>query len=191
MKSTTRRLEMGEKFSYGNQGVVGFGPLEFVDPRVFNNSEEKFTHFVFRRFISGEVADAGLVDDLLPFSHRWLFVVPYGRIVDGMFWRMGKRVSEIWRVRCWVLNEPDEVMDSVFLVISNDEEDLLNYLMEFRKMWVYWLARDEIEFLSTWAKRVEMSSVSIVCTKRSPPWGVVTAAGDTVYLAINKKISWW
>ena len=44
-------------------------------------------------------------------------------------------------------------------------------------------------FLSASAKRVEMTSVSIVCKKSSQPWGVGTAASDAIFLAIHNSIS--
>ena len=99
MNSTTRCLEVDEKFPRGNQSVVGIGPLEFADPHAFNNFDETFTRFVFRRFISGEVEDAGLFYGLLPLLHRW-FVFPDGRIADSRFWREGECVGVICYVNC-------------------------------------------------------------------------------------------
>ena len=40
-------------------------------------------------------------------------------------------------------------------------------------------------------KRVEMLSVSIVCTTKWTTWGVGTAAGDDIYIAVKKIISCW
>ena len=79
-------LEVGEKLSHNNQGVVGLGPLDFVDPNVYNSAEDEFPRFAFHSFISDEVADVGLVDGLIPCSHKSLFVFPDGRIVHGRFW---------------------------------------------------------------------------------------------------------
>ena len=83
MKSTTSLLEVGETLPCSYQYVVGLVPLDFVDPIVFDNSEDDFICFAFHGFISGEVSNAGLVDGLLPWSHRCLFVVPDGCIIDG------------------------------------------------------------------------------------------------------------
>ena len=47
---TTCQLEVGDKFLFGDQGVVGLGPLELADPRVFYNAEDEFLHFAFRGF---------------------------------------------------------------------------------------------------------------------------------------------
>ena len=124
MKTTTRRLEVGENLLRVNQDVVGIVPLELVDPHVFNNNDDKFTRFVFRGFISGEVADAGLVNGLLPRLHRCLFVVPCGRIVDGIFFGLGKRGGVILCVGHWILNKSNAVMDGVLIIVRNVNEDL-------------------------------------------------------------------
>ena len=70
MNPTTHLLVVDYNFPRSNQCVVGLGPLEFVDPSVFNNAEDEFTRFEFRSFISGEVEDAGLVKRFLPRSYR-------------------------------------------------------------------------------------------------------------------------
>ena len=76
---------MGEKLPCGNQGVVGLTLLDFTDPRVFENPEEEFTYFEFYGLISGEVEDAGVVNDFLPQYQRCILVVLDGHIVDGRF----------------------------------------------------------------------------------------------------------
>ena len=134
MNPTTIQLEVDEKFYCDNQGVVGLVPLDFADPRVFNNAEDEFNRFAFRAFISCEVADAGLVNGVLPRSHWFLFVFPNGRIGDGGFLGEGERGGVIRHVGHQILNESDKLMDGVLLVVRNDEEDLGKYLMEFIKM---------------------------------------------------------
>ena len=66
---------------------------------------------MFRGFIIGKVADVGLVDGLIICSYRRLFVVPDGRIVYGRFSGAGECNDVISRVRGWVLNESNKVMN--------------------------------------------------------------------------------
>ena len=76
MKSTTRCLKVAKKLPHANQGIEVLGLIESAEPSFFDKSEDEFTRFVFRGFISGEVADTGLVDGLLPHSHQCLYVFP-------------------------------------------------------------------------------------------------------------------
>ena len=134
MNPTTRHLEVDEKLPHGNQGVVGLGPIDFADPRVFDSAEDEFTRFMLCGFISGEVEDAVLVNGSLTCSHRRFIVVPDRRIMGDRFWGAGEHGGVIFCVRCRVLNDPDEVMDAFFLVIRNDKEDSGEYLMKFCNM---------------------------------------------------------
>ena len=61
------------------------------------------------------------MDGILPPSHMCLFVVLDGRIVYIRFLEAGERGGVIHRVCRQVLYEADKVMDSVFLVVRNDE----------------------------------------------------------------------
>ena len=70
MNSIMRCLELGEKLPRSDQCGVGLISLELANPRVSDNAEDKFPRFSFHGFISGEVADMGLVDGFLPHFHR-------------------------------------------------------------------------------------------------------------------------
>ena len=64
----------------------------------------------------------------------------------GEFGGVIRHVS--WRI----LDDTDKVVDSVFLVIRNDEEDLGQYIAEFHEVGVRGLAGDGIEFLERFIK---------------------------------------
>ena len=66
MKSPTRQLQVEEQLPFSEQDAVLLGPLEFADPCVFDNAEDEFPCFAFCGFVRGEVAEAGLVDGLIP-----------------------------------------------------------------------------------------------------------------------------
>ena len=55
-------------------------------------------------------------------------------LVYVRFYVAGECVGVILRVCCRVLNDPNEVMDTVLLVVRNEEEDLGKDLTEFREM---------------------------------------------------------
>ena len=110
VKPTTRRLEVSKKFPRDDQGVVGLGTLEFLYPHACDNTEEEFTPFAFHSFISGEVADAGILNDFLPCFHRCLLIYPDGHIVYGSFLGAGVSGGVIFRVRFRVFNDSNEVM---------------------------------------------------------------------------------
>ena len=105
-----------------------------MDPCVFNNAKDKFTRLAFRGFVCGEIAEAGLVDSLLPCSYRCLFVVRDGCIIYGRLLVPGGRGSVKYCVCCRVFYETNEVLHSILIIVRNDKEYFLKYLTEFCEM---------------------------------------------------------
>ena len=191
MNPTTRHLEVGHKLPRGNQGVVGLGALELADPHVFDNDEDEFTRFAFYGFISGEVADACLVNGSLPCLRRWLFVIPDGRIIDGRFFLAGEYSSVIRRVRHQVLNYSEEVMDGILLVVGNEEEYLGKHLTEFRKIWVREFTRDGLKSFERFDKEGGNVVRQHHVHGKFATVGIFAVAGDEIYIYINKSIGCW
>ena len=121
---------MGKHFPHSNEGIIRLGPLDLSDPRVFYHDEDKFPIPALRGFKCHVVAAPGLVYRLLLGADLCLLIVINQRVVNsGLAW-LGERGGLVRRVGCRILYDPDKFMHPVFLVIWDDEEDLLQNLTE-------------------------------------------------------------
>ena len=128
------------------------GPLDFLDPRVFDHTKDEIPRFVLHGFICSLIADPNLVDCPFPGTDWCLLVVLNGHIVNfGIPWT-AERGGVICCVCCRVLYNPDEVVYTVLLVVRDDEEDFKKNLKEFCKVWVRGLDRNGLGFLERFEK---------------------------------------
>ena len=92
MESPTRRLEVGRQLPRGDEGILIIGPLDLLDPRVFNHAEDELPSFTIRGFGCRVVSAQGLVCLILSGVDRCLLIVFDKFIVNiGLVWSGGMR----------------------------------------------------------------------------------------------------